>query len=534
MSTTLLNGIHSIAPTGEMATLTRSFDWTQTSLGPISQWPEALLILVNTILASRNPMFLWWGEELIQFYNDAYRASIRDDKHPRALGQKGRECWPEIWPIIGPQIEAVMTRGEATWNEDHLVPIFRNGKLEDVYWTYGYSPVRGASGNILGVLVVCTETTSVVLRKRELLLEKQRMADLFQQAPAFFAVLSGPDHVFELANPLYQELVGPRSVLGKPVREAVPEAVGQKFIDLLDGVYTTGVPFIGRDTPIDLARNASQPLEKRYLDFVYQPRREADGTISGIIVLGIDVTENKRAEKALLQSEKLAVVGRLASSIAHEINNPLEAVTNLIFLAQLSPPDAIRPYLDSAEVELRRIGAITNQTLRFYRQNTHPRPITGEELVSGTLPLYQGRLKNSDIRIERRDRTPREITCLDGEIRQVLSNLIGNAIDAMSPAGGRLLLRTRQATEWHTGRAGVLISVADTGPGMPMSILGRIFEPFFTTKGTAGTGLGLWISKEIVDRHQGTLKVRSRICSRSSGTVFQLFLPCEISPVVSS
>ena len=177
-----------------MADLTRAFPWGETSVGPVDQWPEALLIIVNTILNSKHPMFLWWGDDLIQFYNDAYRPSIREDKHPSALGQPGRECWQEIWHIIGPQIDAVMTRGEANWHENQLVPINRNGKLEDVYWTYGYSPVRDPAGKIRGTLVVCTETTQNVLAKRQLERESQRLAELFQQAPAFFAALAGPEH----------------------------------------------------------------------------------------------------------------------------------------------------------------------------------------------------------------------------------------------------------------------------------------------------------------------------------------------------
>ena len=279
-----------------MADRTRAFDWARTPVGPIEQWPEALLITVNTLLASRHPMFLWWGEDLIQFYNDAYRPSIREDKHPRALGQRGRDCWPEIWSIIGPQIDAVMTRGEASWHEDHLVPIYRNGRLEDVYWTYGYSPVRDAAGHVCGTLVVCTETTGTVVAKAQLQQERERLADLFQQAPAFFALLRGPNHVFEMINPPYQDLVGQRPVLGKTLREAVPEAEGQGFLALLDAVYRTGTPHIGRSTPIQLARSGSPALEARYLDFVYQPRREPDGSISGIIVLGVDVTESRRAD----------------------------------------------------------------------------------------------------------------------------------------------------------------------------------------------------------------------------------------------
>lgn len=514
--------------TGEMADRTRAFDWRLTPVGPVEQWPETLLITVNTLLSSRHPMFLWWGEELIQFYNDAYRPSIREDKHPCALGQPGRECWPEIWPMIGPQIEAVMAQGEASWHENQLVPIHRHGKLEDVYWTYGYSPVRNPAGEICGTLVVCTETTENVLAKHLLQREMQRLADLFQQAPAFFAVLSGPEYVFEMINPLYQELVGQRNVLGRTVREAVPEAEAQGFLTLLDGVYQTGKAFVGRGTPIQLARSAARPPEIRYLDFVYQPRRDPDGSISGVIVLGVDVTESKRSELLLMQSEKLNAVGRLASSIAHEINNPLEAVTNLVYLARqtvVSPE--VMQYLETAEVELRRVTAIANQTLRFHRQSTSQKPVTSGELIDATLLLYQGRFMSLRVNLERRERTQRAVTCFDGEIRQVLSNLVGNAIDAMSRMNGRLLIRSREGRDWATGRRGVVLTVADTGAGMSPQTRAKIYEPFFTTKGEKGTGLGLWISREIVDRHQGVLHVKSRQSAEGSGTVFTLFLPCE-------
>lgn len=151
-----------------MADLTRAFDWKGTVLGAAETWPDTLLTTVNLLLASRHPMFLWWGPELVQFYNDGYRPSIRGDKHPSALGQRGADCWPEIWPIIGPQIEAVMSQGQSTWNTNQLVPINRNGKLEEVFWTYGYSPVRDKDGSVQGTLVVCSETTEQVLSERRL------------------------------------------------------------------------------------------------------------------------------------------------------------------------------------------------------------------------------------------------------------------------------------------------------------------------------------------------------------------------------
>ena len=513
---------------GEMADLTRTFDWSQTSIGPIDRWPEVLLNTVNTLLNSRHPMFLWWGEDLVQFYNDAYRPSLGVGKHPMALGQKGEDCWPEIWPIIFPQIEAVMTRGEASWHENQLVPINRNGRLEDVYWTYGYSPVYTSTGEIGGTLVVCTETTDTILAKRLQQREMERLADLFEQAPAFFAVLSGPEYVFELVNGPYLQLIGHRSVLGRSLREALPEAEGQGFLKLLDAVYRTGEPYVGRGIPIQLARLPDHPLELRYLDFVYQPKREPDGSVSGIIVLGVDVTEARRSEQILLQSEKLNAVGRLASSIAHEINNPLEAVTNLIYLAQSAAVNPeTRQYLATAEIELRRVSAIANQTLRFHRQSTNPTPVTAAGLFDATLPLYQSRISNARVRVERRDRARRPVTCLDGEIRQVLSNLIANAVDALSGTERRLLIRSRDSTDWRTGRSGVTLTIADTGSGMSGDTISHVFEPFFTTKGNKGTGLGLWISLEIIDRHRGSLKVKSRQAAHGSGTVFTVFLPCE-------
>ena len=254
-----------------MADRTRQFDWSKNVVGPIDRWPESLVITVNNLLATRHPMFLWWGPDLIQFYNDAYRRSIGSDKHPSALGQNGRDCWPEIWHIIGPQIEQVMTTGQPTWHENQLVPIYRDGVLEDVYWTYSYSPVRGLDGAVLGTLVTCTETTTATVAETTLRRRLASLAELFERAPAFFALLRGPEHVFELTNPMYQKLIANRDVVGKSVRQAVPEVEGQGFVTLLDEVYASGKPYIGRGVAITLAVEGSDRLEERILDFVYQP-----------------------------------------------------------------------------------------------------------------------------------------------------------------------------------------------------------------------------------------------------------------------
>ena len=514
-----------IYASGEMADLTRRLDWSATPVGPVEDWPETLLVTVNTLLASRQPMFLWWGSDLTQFYNDAYRPSLGADKHPSALGQSGPACWPEIWPVIGPQIESVLSRGESVWFEDQLIPIIRDGVLTDVYWTYSYSPVRTPDGRIAGVLVVCCETTGRMLASRALHAERARLLDVLHQAPVFFALLQGPQHTFAMANPLYNKLVSGRDVLGKPVAEALPEIIPQGYLDMLNNVYATGVPVNLQGARVEFQPAPGNSAEIHFVDFTFQPLREADHSISGIMVLGVDITEKKRSEQALLQNEKLAAVGRLASTIAHEINNPLESVTNLVYLTRRSSDlQRAHEFLDLAELELRRMASITRQTLSFNKRIAVPGEVNSDDLFSSVTGIYQSRFANTGVTVERRLRSLHPILCIGGEIRQVLNNLVSNAIDAM-PHGGRLLLRSRDATHPLTGEPGIVLTVADTGTGIPSDRLRRIFEPFYTTKDIGGIGLGLWISHDIIKRHRGELRVRSSVTPHRHGTVFTLFLP---------
>jgi signal transduction histidine kinase len=238
-----------------------------------------------------------------------------------------------------------------------------------------------------------------------------------------------------------------------------------------------------------------------------------------------DVEAQREAERALLQSEKLAVVGRLASSISHEINNPLAAMTNLIFLARSTASnEKTKRYLEIVEEQLARVAQIITQTLRFYKQQSDANSADPAELLDSVLTLCRGKLSNNEIRLKLEvEKCPRLI-CYAGEVRQVLANLVRNALDAM-PKGGTLRLRVRPGTDWRSGRQCVRFTIADTGHGMSPETERRIFEPFFTTKGEIGTGLGLWVSAGIVEKHKGNIRVRSSTRPGKSWTAFTMTIP---------
>jgi PAS domain S-box-containing protein len=261
--------------------------------------------------------------------------------------------------------------------------------------------------------------------------------------------------------------------------------------------------------------------------WVSEPIHDKDGHIKGLTKVLRDETERLKTETSLRQSEKLAVVGRMASSIAHEINNPLEAVTNLIFLARRGEvSQEVAQLLALAEHELARVSHVTRATLHFHRQASEPVEADLVTILESVLQLHEGRLKASQITTQRLYREHPSIKCQENEIRQVLANLVGNAIDAMAKNQGlrRLTVRVRRAVDSKTGERGVQVMVADTGSGILESAMSHIFEPFFTTKAETGTGLGLWISAETVKKHQGTLRFRSRTAGAHRGTVFLLHL----------
>jgi two-component system, OmpR family, sensor histidine kinase VicK len=292
---------------GEMGELIRNFNWKDNPVGSPGTWPQSLRTVLSIVVNSKFPMFLWWGKDLIQFYNDAYRPSFgfgEESRHPHALGQKGELCWTDEWPFIKSLIDDVLSGKGAIWREDQMIPIFRNGRMEDVFWTFGYSAVNDESGKISGVLVVCNETTQKVKALKALQRTEKTIRNLFIQAPVAVAVLKGEDMLVEFANDRMFQLWGrsAEDLSGKAIFEGLPEAKGQGIEELLDDVYQTGKSYSAVELPVNLSRQ-NLP-EKVYINLLCEPFREADGTISGIIAVAIDVSEQVRAHKKIEEAEE--------------------------------------------------------------------------------------------------------------------------------------------------------------------------------------------------------------------------------------
>ena len=507
------------------------------------------------------------------------------------------------------------------------------------------APIRDDDGKLTGIVLVFRDITERKLAEKATLQARARAFEALQQAPVLFALLEGPDHVFTMVNPPYNRLINHRDVLGKPVRLALPEAVGQGYIDILDKVYL-GEPFIGNGIRFTVQAVGDLPSDERYLDFVYQPMREADGTVSGIIVVGNDVTDRqvaeaamqrlaaivdssddvilskdldgiitswnpaakrlfgysseemigesilklipddlrseektiiesiragrpvehfetvrltkdgrlvevaltvspikddqgvvigaskilrdvsdrKRIEQSLVQAEKIAATGRMAATIAHEINNPLEAVMNLLYLLRTKVADAEGlTYLSTAEGELGRVSHIAKQTLGYYREHAAATFASLSEIAEHALNIYEPRCSAAGIRIDTSFKSLRKAFLRRGEMMQVISNLIANSIYAM-PNGGCLSVTTEDTDEQG---GGTLLLISDDGVGIAPGDLPRVFEAFFTTRSTVGTGIGLFVAKQFIEGHGGEITITSQRDQREHGTTIRIFVPIQ-------
>lgn len=284
-----------------MGQMMRDHDWRTSPLGPPSGWPLPLRTIAGVMLSANQPMFAVWGPDQAMIYNDGY-AEILGNHHPGALGRPFFEAWSELVDEVGP----IMTRaygGEPTSMNDLMLVMHRRGYPEETHFSFFYAPLRDEAGNVGGVLCGCNEITAQVFAERARVDELDRLQVLFSHSPSFLALLREPDHIYELVNPSYLQLIGHRDVIGKPVRDAVPEVEAQGYIALLDQVYRTGVPYSAAAAAIYLQRTPGAALELRMLDLLFQPMRNAAGTVTGILVNGNDVTETHAAQEKLRISE---------------------------------------------------------------------------------------------------------------------------------------------------------------------------------------------------------------------------------------
>jgi PAS domain S-box-containing protein len=287
---------------GEAAAIIAAYDWASTSLGPIDSWCSTLKATVSLILRSPVPIVTLWGEDGVMVYNDAY-SGFAGGRHPKLFGSKVREGWPEVADFNDNVMKVGLAGGTLAYRDQELT-LFRNGAPEQVWMNLDYSPLLDEAGTPVGVMAIVVETSDKVRVERALKAERESLARMFEQAPGFIAAVSGPDHVFTMANQAYRKLVGDREILGRPVRDALPEVAGQDFVQLLDQVHRTSEPIVGRAARVEFQQEPGAATEERYLDFIYQPIAGADGSIGGVFIQGHDVTEQKNVELALRESEQ--------------------------------------------------------------------------------------------------------------------------------------------------------------------------------------------------------------------------------------
>ncbi|MBE2993251.1 PAS domain-containing protein [Sphingomonas sp. CFBP 13603] len=542
-----------------MAEMIRVHDWSSSPLGPIEHWPQSLRSIVSLMLASEFAMCLAWGPELGFLYNDHY-ARIMHDKHPQALGQRFADVWADVWSDISPLVDKALA-GEASFFENLPLVTDRKGYDEHAWFTFSYSPVRDESGAIAGMFCSTYESTERVVTERALRDERERMSQMFAQAPTFMAMLRGPEHRFELTNPGYDKLIGHREVLGRTVADALPDAVEQGFLDLLDGVFTSGDAFTARGMLYAVQAEPGGPIDDRYVDFVYQPIRDATGAVVGVFVEGADVTDRKtlerdlqslnadleqrvrdrtqeliEAQEALRQAQKMEAVGQLTGGIAHDFNNLLQGITGSLEIVQRRVAQGrvseLDRFITGATTAANRAASLTHRLLAFSRrQPLDPRPVKVNPLVASLEDLLR-RTTGEQIELEMVLAGGLWTTLCDpNQLENSLLNLVINARDAM-PHGGKLTIETCNAhlddhfaASQRDVRPGhyVCICVSDTGTGMSADTIAKAFEPFFTTKPIGqGTGLGLSMIYGFARQSEGYARIYSEL---GQGTTIKLYLP---------
>ena len=536
MGSTVVSTLTFLSNGGQTGVLMRAHDWSRSPLGPPASWPHSLRSIVGVLLNSKFPMFVAWGPELCFLYNDVY-SEILGDKHPAALGGRFRDIWAEIWNDIEPSVEQAL-QGQASFHDNLPLTMHRKGYDEQTWFTFSYSPVRDETDQVIGMFCACTETTEQVLAERHRTQELERLQRLFQQAPGFIAVLREPTHTFYIANDAYCRLVGHRDLIGKTVREALPELEGQGFFEQLDEVYATGRPFFGNELKAMLQRQPNGALEERFVSFIFQPTLDHQGNVVGIFVEGSDVTESIQVRQALQKSESNLKTANhrkdeFLAMLAHELRNPLAPIATAAALLKLGAPDEGR-VRKASEVITRQVDHMTKliDDLLDVSRVTRGLVTLQEDTinVSGLLAdaveqvgsLMEARRQHFTVQIPdgqffvRGDRT---------RLIQVFSNILNNAAKYTQQDGHVTL--SVAADDVH-----VAVTVEDDGIGIAPTLLPHIFDLFTQAerspdRSQGGLGLGLSLVKSLLELQGG--KVSAHSAGMGKGSRFTVWLPRMIA-----
>ncbi|HEX7288504.1 MAG TPA: PAS domain S-box protein [Candidatus Angelobacter sp.] len=408
---------------------------------------------------------------------------------------------------------------------------FRHFKTGKALWMiYNVFAMKGPTGAPLGFATISQDITQQKHVQQDLQEKSLRLEKLSEELQALVSMSPLGIITFDLARNVRSWNSAAERILGWQANEIIgrrlplPESAAVQWAELEQrlrrGEAFTNVEAmrVRKDGAMFPAQISGAPL--------HGPQDE----VIGFMKMIADASEMVRAREALQLAEKLAAAGRLAATIAHEINNPLAAVMNLVYLARINSQEtSVTHMLLSAEEELRRIAHLTRRTLGFYRESAGPAPCKPVDLVEIVLEMYEKQLLERHITVQREYRTNQAVMAVEGEIHQVISNLVSNASDALSK-GGLLRIRVSRAPL----KPGLRVTVGDNGCGIPRASLGRLFEPFFSTKKDIGVGLGMWVSREIIQRHGGSIRLRSSNDPVHHGTAVMIFLPCETTAITSA
>ena len=466
-------------------------------------------------------MGLMYGPEHRWTYvNDYYirvtgRTSVAD-----FIGKTLEESLPEIETAVYRKLlDDVYRTGNPYIGWEMKATLNRQGQSVEAYFDFVYQPVRDSTGEVEGVLVHAVDVTDKVLARRTLqtaLIASQRLAAIVESSDD--AIVSKDlNGIVSSWNSCAERTFGysAKEMVGSSITRIIPPELQEDEQRIL--------ATIARGERIEHFETTRMKKSGERIDvsLTISPIKDEQGRVLGAAKIARDITQKKRTARALQMTEKLASVGRLAATVAHELNNPLEAVTNFIFLAQTTDdlPEPAKEYLTLADRELERVTHIAQQTLGFYRDTSAPRLVDVRESLDDVLRVFESKLRYKSLKTEIKVAGELKIEALGGEVRQVFSNLISNAIDA-SPNRGVIKVHAKIVLKDNEPHA--QIAFVDNGCGIPDQLKGSIFNPFFTTKSDVGTGLGLWVSKTLIEKHGGRISFRS---THLKGTVFIIWLP---------